>query len=54
MIGLGWLPAELEFEARGRGRPKAVNPADGPMKYFVTTSSDGQARREVYRVNRVF
>merc|ERR1719174_3522676 len=41
-IGIAWLPPDLEFEARGRGRPKAMNPPDGPMKYFVTTSSDGQ------------
>jgi len=42
VIGIAWLPPDLEFEARGRGRPKAMNPPDGPMKYFVTTSSDGQ------------
>jgi WD40 repeat protein len=43
VIALEWLPAELEFEGlRHKGRPKAANDPDGPMKYFVTTSGDGQ------------
>ena len=34
VIALEWLPAELEFEGlRHKGRPKAANDPDGPMKY---------------------
>merc|ERR1719379_1180294 len=42
VIALEWLSAELEFEQRAKGRPKAQHDPDGPQKYFVTTSGDGQ------------
>jgi WD40 repeat protein len=42
VIALEWLPAELEFEQRAKGRPVAKSDPDGPQKYFVTTSGDGQ------------
>jgi WD40 repeat protein len=43
VISLEWLSAELELEGtRHRGKPTAKNEPDGPQKYFVTTSGDGQ------------
>merc|ERR1719331_2871568 len=42
VIALEWLAADLEFEQRAKGRPKAQHDPDGPQKYFVTTSGDGQ------------
>jgi len=41
VMAIEFLPATLEVERRGKGASEK-NPADGPVKYFLTIAGDGQ------------
>eukprot|EP00405_Crypthecodinium_cohnii_P029393 CAMPEP_0206512284 /NCGR_PEP_ID=MMETSP0324_2-20121206/60787_1 /ASSEMBLY_ACC=CAM_ASM_000836 /TAXON_ID=2866 /ORGANISM="Crypthecodinium cohnii, Strain Seligo" /LENGTH=865 /DNA_ID=CAMNT_0054004211 /DNA_START=67 /DNA_END=2666 /DNA_ORIENTATION=- len=41
VVAIEFLPAPIELERRGRGAAEK-NPKDGPVKYFLTISGDGQ------------
>ncbi|CAJ1331370.1 unnamed protein product, partial [Effrenium voratum] len=41
VVAIEFMPATLEIERRGRGASEK-NPADAPMKYFLTVAGDGQ------------